>query len=580
MGDGRGLRTVTPTFEGDGPVHGRFGAAATGHFTATAAALDVLAEGGNAFDAAVCAGLCLNVLEPFLVGTGGEVPMLLRTLDGRVRVLAGQGFAPAALTMAEARRGGADRLPGEGLRSAVVPGAIGAWTMLAEELGTLPWPRLVEPARELAAGFPVYDRLAVQLAKFEERLRDRYPTTAAVYFADGVPAVGDPLRNPALAETYGRLASAGTAARARALIYEGAIGAELVAWTRAHGGLLTEADLVAWRPRFEEPITRTYRGVRVHKAGPWSQAPVFLQQLAILEQFDGARVGRGDADAWHLWIEASKLAFADREGFYGDPDFVDVPLDRLLSSAYAAQRAAMIDPARASVELRPGPGAFTPLPYTDAAAGVDADGAAGPHAGWGPPRGDTTHLDVADRWGNVFAATPSGGWAQSSPMIPGLGFCLTTRAQMFHLVDGHPNAPAPRKRPRTTLTPSLAELPDGTVLAFGTPGGDCQDQWTLQSFLAVIDGGRSLHDACNAPALQSAHVPNSFWPRESRPGTVLVEADMPDAVVSGLRSRGHTVEETPARSQGRCSFVRRAPDGDLEAAISRRHGHPEVGALS
>jgi len=559
-------------------VRGRGGAVASGHVAATEAGLAILDEGGNAFDAAVCTALCLNVLEPFLVGTGGEVPILLRTADGRVRVLAGQGFAPAALTLAEARRGGADRLPGEGLRSAVVPGAIGAWLMLAEELGSLPLARLLEPAIALADGFEVYERLAAQLTQFEARLHERYPTTAAVYYAGGVPGVGDVLRNPALASLYRRLADAGTATRARALIYDGPIGAEIVGWTSERGGLLTTDDLRAWAPRFEEPISRTYRGARVHKAGPWSQAPVFLQQLAILERFEGARVGRGDADAWHLWIEASKLAFADREGFYGDPDFVDVPLARLLSDAYAAERAALIDPERASLALRPGEGAFTPLPYADSAApGGDATGA-GPHAGWGPPRGDTTHLDVADRFGNVLAATPSGGWSQSSPMIPELGFCLSTRAQMFHLAPGHPNAPAPRKRPRTTLTPTLAELPDGSVLGFGTPGGDCQDQWTVQAFLAVIDGGKSLHEACNAPALHSAHVPNSFWPRESRPGVVLVEADMPEEVTEGLRRRGHRVEITAARSQGRCSFVRRGPSGEVEAAISRRHGHPEVGA--
>jgi gamma-glutamyltranspeptidase/glutathione hydrolase len=553
---------------------------ASGHFAATEAALRVLEEGGNAFDAAVCAGLCLNVLEPFLVGPGGEVPMLLRTADGRVRVLAGQGFAPAALTRSEACRGGVDRLLGEGLRSAVVPGALGAWLMLADELGTLPFPRLIEPAIALAEGFPVYDRLARQLAQFEERLQDRYPTTAQVYYRSGVLTVGERLGNPALARFYRRLSDAGSPARAAALIYDGPIGRELVGWTGARGGLLTLDDLRAWRPRFEEPVTRTYRGVRVHKAGPWSQAPVFLQQLALLERFDEVREARRDASWWHLWIECSKLAFADREGFYGDPDFVHVPLDRLLSDAYTGERAAQVDLSAASLELRPGEGAFAPLPYLETQAPAVGDPeAAGPHAGWGPPTGDTTHLDVADRFGNVLAATPSGGWAQSSPMIPELGFCLTTRAQMFHLVPGHPNAPAPRKRPRTTLTPSLAELPDGSLLAFGTPGGDCQDQWSLQAFLGVVDGGMSLHEACNAPALQSAHVPNSFWPREARPGVVVVEGDLPRDVIDGLRERGHRVEVGPPRSQGRVSFVRRAADGALEAAISRRHGHPEVGAI-
>ncbi len=567
----------------EGPVEGRGGAVASGHAAATEAGLEVLREGGNAFDAAVCVGFCLNVLEPFLVGTGGEAPMLVRTADGRVRVLAGQGCAAAALTLDEATRGGADRLPGEGLRSAVVPGAIGAWLMLADELGTLRLPRLLEPAIALAEGFPVYDRLAAQLGRFAPRLRERYPTNAALYLRGGVPGVGDVLRNPALAAFYRRLADAGTPARAAALVYGGEVGRELVAWTSGRGGLLTVDDLAAWRPRWEEPVARTYRGVRVHKCGPWSQGPVFLQQLALLERFDSARVGRRDADSWHVRLECSKLAFADREGFYGDPDFADVPLLRLLSDGYAAERVATIDGARASLAIRPGDGAFAPLPYVAAASDSDEDsdaGAlAGPHAGWGPPRGDTTHLDVADRWGNVFAATPSGGWAQSSPVIPSLGFCLSTRAQMFHLAAGHPNAPAPGKRPRTTLTPSVAELPDGSILGFGTPGGDCQDQWTLAAFVDVVDGGMSLHDACNAPTLQSQHVPNSFWPREARPGGVLAEADLGDAVIDGLRGRGHRVEVGPARSQGRCSFVRRAPDGRLEAAISRRHGHPEVGAL-
>ena len=544
----------------------------------------MLAQGGNAFDAAVCVGFCLNVLEPFLVGPGGEVPMLLRTADGRVRVLAGQGVAPAALTLERAREGGRDRLPGEGLLSAVVPGALGAWLMLAEELGSLPLPRLLGPAIELAEGFSVYPMLAGQLEKHAPRLRERYPSNADVYLRGGEPlAVGETLANPALARFYRRLAGAGSPSSAAALVYGGELGRELVGWTRERGGLLTLEDLEGWRPRFEASVRAKYRGAVVHKCGPWSQGPVFLQQLLLLERWSSEEIGRRDAAAFHRVVECSKLAFADREAWYGDPDFVAVPLERLLDPGYAAERAALVDERAASLELRAGSAAgapFAPLPYWGAGQ-QSADGAeaAGPHAGWGPPRGDTTHLDVADRFGNVFAATPSGGWAQSSPVIPELGFCLSTRAQMFHLADGHPNAPEPRKRPRTTLTPSLAELPGGDVLAFGTPGGDCQDQWTLQAFLSVVDSGLSLHDACNAPALHSAHFPNSFWPREARPGVVVAEEDLPNEVLDGLRARGHRLVVGPARSQGRCSFVRRTADGDLEAAISRRHGHPEVGAI-
>lgn len=542
----------------------------------------MLEQGGNAFDAAVCVAFCLNVLEPFLVGTGGEVPILLRRADGRVRALAGQGCAPATLTLDRACELGRDRLPGEGLASAVVPGALGAWLVLADELGSLPLPRLLGPAIDLAEGFEVYPGLAGQLRRYEQRLRKRYPTTAAVYLPDDEPpGVGDRLANPALARFYRRLAAAGTPGAAAALVYGGELGRELVAWTGAQGGLLTLEDLASWRPRFEETVRFDYRGATVHKCGPWSQGPVFLQQLALLQRWSPAEVALGDERSWHRWIECSKLAFADREAWYGDPDFTPVPLDLLLQPGYAARRASLVGE-KASLELRAGAAdgrPFGPPLYWEGAVPTgDGDGA-GPHAGWGPPRGDTTHLDVADRHGNLVAATPSGGWAQSSPVIPELGFCLSTRAQMFHLAAGHPNAPAPRKRPRTTLTPSLARLPGGHWLAFGTPGGDCQDQWTLQAFLRVFDGGQTLHEACNAPALHSAHFPNSFWPREAKPGAVVVEGDMPAAVIDGLQRRGHRVEVGPPRSQGRCSFVRRAATGELEAAISQRHGHPDVGAL-
>ena len=380
---------------------------------------------------------------------------------------------------------------------------------------------------------------------------------------------------------------------AAALFYGGPLGRQLLAEAAqlptedATGAvrecLLTESDLVGWQPRFEAPAEGGYRGHTVFKCGPWTQGPVFLQQLALLQElppFDESSV------ALHRTIECHKLAFADRELHYGDPEFGDVPLRELLSPAYSRERVALIDE-RASLAIRPGSAGgrgVSPIPWFPGPGGEGAGvpigaGAAGPHAGWGPPSGDTTHLDVVDRHGNLVSATPSGGWHQSSPLLPGLGFCLGTRAQMFHVRRGHPNAPAPGKRPRTTLTPSLARLTDGRWLVFGTPGGDCQDQWTLLLFLRLVDGGLDPQAACDAANMKIAHAPNSFFPREARPGVVELEPAWGGQRLRELRERGHEASMGSPDSQGRCSVIEVRPDGGLAAAISRRQGHPEVGVL-
>ncbi len=571
---------------------GRGGAVASGHYLATEAGVAILREGGNAFDAAACIAFCLNVLEPFLVGTGGEVPILVRPAGRDVVAISGQGGAPAALTVERLLADGVERIPGDGFLPAVVPGALGGWLAMLQRYGSLPLARVMGPAADLADGFPMYRMLRDQLARYEGRVRRLYPTTADVYLADGVPDEGARFSNPALAGFYRRLAATGSPGAAAALFYEGEVGRAMLADAAglasedSSGAVrpcrLTAEDLAAWRPTFEAPVSRDYRGHRVFKCGPWCQGPVFLQQLAILERFE-PWTARPNAEALHRWIEAHKLAFADREAWYGDPDFADVPTDALLSAAYARSREVG---ARASMEARPGrpdgrePGLIPwfPGPGGDRAV-IAADGgdeAAGPHAGWGPRDGDTTHIDVVDRHGNLVSATPSGAWAQSSPMLPSVGFCLGTRGQMFHVRRGHPNAPAPGKRPRTTLTPSLAELRDGRWLVFGTPGGDCQDQWTLLLFLAIADAGLDPQAACDAPLLKVAHLPNSFHPREARPGAVELEAGWPDEVVSGLEERGHGVTVGPA-TQGRCSVIEVGIDGGLTEAISRRQGHPEIG---
>ncbi len=568
------------------------GAVASGHYLATEAGIAVLREGGNAFDAAACVGFCLNVLEPFLVGTGGEVPILVRPAGRDVVAISGQGGAPAALTMDWLEARGVERIPGDGFLPAVVPGALGGWLGMLDRYGSLPLERLVEPAAALADGFPMYRMLREQLLRYEGRLRRLYPTTGAVYVDSGVVDEGARFSNPALAAFYRRLGAAGSAAGALELFYEGELGRQLIAECAGlqsqdaagaqHAGFRAGGDVAGWRARVEAPVSRGYRGHTVYKCDSWSQGPVFLQQLALLER--GAPwEARPGIDALHRYVEVHKLAFADREAWYGDPAFADVPLPALLSAAYARTREWGDE---ASMEARPGrPDGMQPraIPWFPGPGGEGAGerleaGAAGPHAGWGPRDGDTTHVDVVDRHGNLVSATPSGGWAQSSPMLPGLGFCLGTRGQMFHVRRGHPNAPAPGKRPRTTLTPSLAELRDGRWLVFGTPGGDCQDQWTLLLFLAIADAGLGVQEACDAPLLKVMHLPNSFFPREARPGAIELEEGWPADVVAGLRARGHAVTQG-APTQGRCSVIEVGNDGTLAVGVSRRQGHPEVGVF-
>ena len=354
-----------------------------------------------------------------------------------------------------------------------------------------------------------------------------------------------------------------------------------------HRGLLTHADLAGWHPRLEEPLTFDFGGLTVCKTQPWGQGPVFLQQLALLGGFDLRAMGPGTADYMHTVIECGKLAFADREAWYGDPDFTDVPVGTLLSSAYADERRALIGD-EASADLRPGsPDGRTPvLPgfatrafirYNVASVQPNFDAGELPNLdpGTGEPLmrttgpGDTCHLDVTDRFGNFVSATPSGGWLQSSPVIPGLGFPLGSRAQMFTLTPGLPATLAPGKRPRTTLTPSLALRDGEPYMAFGTPGGDQQDQWSLLFLLNHLEFGMNLQQAIDFPSFHSAHMPSSFYPRQAQPRVLDVESRIGAGVIEELRRRGHLVNVRPAWSLGRVSAVARR-NGILYAAANPR----------
>ena len=426
-------------------LSGTYGMVATTHWLATAAGMAVLESGGTAADAAAAAGFALHVVEPHLNGPGGDMPLIVGTAgDPDPKVLCGQGTLPAAATVARLRDElGLTLVPGTGPLAATVPGAFGAWIELLRAHGRLPLRDVLSYAIGYAAdGHPVHPRVAGTIAYCEPLFRDQWPTSADRWLP--APAPGERLRQPALAETYRRLLAEAEAAgadreaqleAARRAWYEGFV-AEAIdtfsakAWMddsgNPHAGLLTGDDLAGWRASWEPAVTLDWRGLTVAKPAAWSQGPVLLQQLALLG--DGDLPAPGSAELIHRVVEGAKLAFADREAFYGDDP--DVPLADLLSPAYTRERRALIG-AEAVGELRPGsPGGRTPVlpPYRTAFADFSAAGTGEPTLAE-PDRGDTCHVDVVDRWGTMVSATPSGGWLQSAPTIPELGFCLGTRGR-------------------------------------------------------------------------------------------------------------------------------------------------------
>jgi gamma-glutamyltranspeptidase/glutathione hydrolase len=596
----------TPPFTTRPQLAGTFGMVASTHWLASAAGMSVLEKGGNAFDAAVAAGFVLQVVEPHLNGPGGEVPVVAydaRAGAGRdgVFVLDGQGPAPAAATLAAFAELGLDLVPGSGLLAAVVPAAFGTWMLLLEQHGTMRPREVLEYAIGYARdGYPMLPTASAQISAMADTFRDHWPTSAEIYLADGVPAAGQRFANPALAQTYTRIVEEAEAAgpgreaqieAARRAYYEGFVAeaitryldsAEVMDVTgKRHRGLLAGADLAGWRASAEEPVTLDFRGFTVCKTGPWGQGPVFLQQLAQLDGLPIEDMGAGSADFIHVVTESAKLAMADREAWYGDPRYSEVPLAGLLSAEYAARRRALIGD-QASAELIPGApeGVAGRLPGYALAAFGAAGAVAAAGAGIGEPTmagssapqlgpGDTCHLDVADRFGNLVSATPSGGWLQSSPVIPGLGFCLGSRAQMFALTPGFASSLAPGRRPRTTLSPSLALRDGEPYMAFGTPGGDQQDQWTLQVFLNHAVFGMNLQEAIDFPAFHTDHMPSSFYPRAAQPRSLAVESRTSEQAVAGLRARGHDVSVRGPWSQGRVSAVARS-GGFLYAGANPR----------
>ena len=558
------------------------------HWLASAAGMARLEAGGNAFDAAVTAGFTLQVVEPHLNGPGGDLPLIFAGTDLQPTVLCGQGPAPRGATVTHFRELGLDLIPGSGLLAAAVPGSTSAWLTLLRDHGTATLREVLGPAIHYArTGIPVLPQIAATIARVSELFREQWPTSAQVYLDPG-----EWLRNPAWARTLQQLV---TEAEARGGDREAQIQHALDSWQRGfvaaqidayvrtplwdssgarHPGVLTAQDLADWEPTYERPTTLDFGGLTVCKTGPWGQGPVLLQQLALLAGFD---LTPGTADFVHTVVECAKLAFADREAWYGDSP--EVPMDALLSADYTEYRRTLVGNT-ADDRLRPGtPAGRTPtLPdlvltapeRADAPDEYDPTTSEPTVSRTGESRGDTCHVSVADRFGNLVAATPSGGWLHSSPVIPGLGFPLGTRVQMAWLQDGLPNTLRPGRRPRTTLSPSLA-LRDGVAtLAFGTPGGDQQDQWQVGFLLNHLLGGMNLQEAIDAPAFHSTHFPSSFYPREAHPRQVVVEERFGPDVIVDLRRRGHEVVVSAPWSLGRMCAVSRDEDGHLRAGANPR----------
>lgn len=576
-------------------ILGTFGVVTSTHWIASAVGMSILEKGGNAFDAAVAAGFTLQILEPHLVGPGGDMPAIIYSKKkDKVEVICAQGPAPAGATIEHYTSEGLKLIPGDGLLATVIPGSFDGWMLMLRDYGRLSVRDVLEPAIYYAEnGHPMLPRVSATIKGLAEFFEKEWPTSYETWVPGGsVPEPHSNFKNPVLAETWKRIISEAEAKKgreeqieaARDAFYRGFVAEKIANYLKTaevmdasgsrHKAVLTADDMANWSATIEEPLTYDYHGWTVAKIGPWGQGPVFLQTLSLLKDMDIASMTPDGADFVHTVTEAMKLAFADREVYYGDPAFSDIPLDHLLSDTYAAARRKLIT-GEASFDLRPGKVAGFEQQYDVTMDMLGADSQTG--AVYEPTmahltekRGDTVHIDVIDREGNMVSVTPSGGWLQSSPIVPGLGFCLNSRAQMFWLKPGLPTSLAPGKRPRTTLTPSLGLYEGRPTLAFGTPGGDQQEQWQLSFFLRYVHHKMNLQAAIDQPLFHTSHFPGSFYRRTREPGGLMVEGNFSAAVLDSLRARGHKLTVAEPWTIGRLTAARRDADGLLRAAATPR----------
>lgn len=567
-------------------VRGLRGAVAGGSEAATEAGMRLYARGGNAVDAGVATMFAASVSEYSHFGFGGEAPILIRTREGKVISLAGVGampklataqmfrerrLQPGELQERPAENGLKGMVPVAGLMPALVPGMVEAALVALREYGTRPLSEVMQPAVELADGMIMDEIRAGGIAR-GRRFFELWPTSKRVFLPNGrMTMPGEIFRQPDLARTMRamvdaeRNALAGGAGRAagidaaRDLFYRGDIARRIDTFSRENQGLLRYEDMAAFRLVPEEPVSTTFHGYRVFKPGFWSQGPSMIEALNLLETYDLEQMRQNSAEYIHTLVEALKLAYADRDTYYADPKFAQVPQERLLSKEYAAERRALIQPT-ASFDFRPG--------------------AIGPH----PPRHpsmvemaqlriddalmarDTTCITAADQSGMVFSATPSGAWLPS--VIAGdTGIPLTQRAQSFLLVPGHPNELEGGKRPRVTLSPTVVTTEDGKpYLALATPGGDNQDQSLLQVLLNTVVFGMNAEEAIESPRFQTRHLVSSFDNHAMNPGDLLLDERIPPQVATELRKRMHNIGVRSRWGSGAAPvMIRIAPNGSLEA---------------
>ncbi|MBY5329224.1 gamma-glutamyltransferase family protein [Rhizobium leguminosarum] len=576
-------------------ILGTFGVVTSTHWIASAVGMSILEKGGNAFDAAVATGFVLQIVEPHLCGPGGDMPAVIYSKrKDKVEVICAQGPAPAGATIEHYTAEGLSLIPGDGLLATVIPGSFDGWMLMLRDYGSMSVRDVLEPAIYYAEhGHPMLPRVSATIKGLAAFFEKEWPTSYETWLPGGsAPEAHANFRNPVLAETWKRVIAeaevkSGREAQveaARDAFYRGFVAEKIDDYLKTaevmdasgnrHKGVLTANDMANWSATIEEPLTYDYHGWTIAKIGPWGQGPVFLQTLSILKGFDLAAMDPAGADFVHTVVEAMKLAFADREVYYGDPDFSEVPIAHLLSETYAAERRKLVGK-DASFDLRPGivPGFEAQHDLTMKMLGADSKTGAvyePTMAHLSEKRGDTVHIDVIDRDGNMVSVTPSGGWLQSSPTVPGLGFCLNSRAQMFWLKSGLPTSLAPGKRPRTTLTPSLGLYEGRPTLAFGTPGGDQQEQWQLSFFLRYAHHKLNLQAAIDQPLFHTSHFPGSFYPRTREPGSLMAEANFGPEVLDALRRKGHKLTVADVWTIGRLTAARRDADGLLRAAATPR----------
>ncbi|MDR1201691.1 MAG: gamma-glutamyltransferase family protein [Tannerellaceae bacterium] len=550
---------IWPAFHTRPTVSSRKAVVASGHYAATAAGIRILAKGGNAVDAGIAAGFALAVLKPHKDGIGGEAPTLIYTpKERKTYAISGVGFSPRALTVEWLKKQNIKSIPGFGYLGAIVPAQIGAYCTALSRFGTLPLDVVLEPAIELCYdGYPVYEALRQFLSTTEESLFTKtLPENGNIFLKNGkAPSIGELIKQPDLGATYEKLAEAyriGSSRedgiqRAIDRFYKGDIAKAVIDYVRSfpvedgtgnNASLLTMEDFANYETYVEEALGMDYHNYRVYKCNAWTQGPVMLQTLKVLEGYDLRKMGHNSAQYIHTLIEVMKHTYNDRNRYYGDPRFCKVPFDRLLSEEYAAGLRSKITPYYAN---------NTKLWEDDlfnSGGKLHNDEA-----------GDTTHLDCVDAEGFIMSSSPSGGWIRSNPRVPGVGLQLSTRGQMFYMKAGHPNSLEPGKRPRSTLTPSLVFKDGKPWMAFGTPGGDNQDQWGIQTFLNIAEFDMSIHDALDATSVYSTHFRNSFQPHGADKGYLFHEP-LPAPVVNELIDRGHVMIPLEPYYNGECCAVR------------------------